>query len=1063
MRKIIIPILVIVCFLSSLKVSGQEKTTNNIKCVDRESGLPLAEVNIRLLTSPVQTLVSDKSGHFSFTLAERTIRMFASKVGYQSLDTLIELNNPVGIFLKMSPANNQLDEVTINTGYQTITKERSVGSFDQISRAKLNEQVGPNLLSRIEAIGNGVSVDRTINSEGRLSIRGLSTINGPRDVLVILDNFPYEGNFENINPNDVESITILKDAAAASIWGVRAGNGVIVITSKKGRLNSPLSANLNLNTTLTGEPDLKMLKLMSASDFIDVEQRLFTAGKYDSEYNSSSRPALSPVVETLYNTALTAQQKTALLDGFRQQDIREQFSKYIYNKAIAQQYALSLNAGGSNYRWIGSAGYDRAKGNLEEKSDRLNLRFDLEYSPLKNLTINTSLGYTSSNQKSGKPGFFDLIGPGGRAYPYLQLADESGNALPLARDYRLSYLSTLDKRLLDWKYYPLTDWGNSQTENEAQDVTINTGLQYKWKGFAVDLKGQFERQNTSTQTLQSLGSYGTRNLINTYTQITPSALVYKVPKGAIDDKSNAVLSSYGLRGQLSYNRIFGQSEVSFLGGAEVREARRESYGFRMYGYNPETLNSSNVDYANSYPSLISSTQGFIPNGVTGSGTNNRYVSLLGNGNYTYRQKYSVYGSIRRDASNLFGVKTNDRWKPLWSAGASWLLSEEAFFKNQDYINFLKLRGSYGFSGNISPSQTAVTTIRYSVISPYTLSETAVIDRYLNPELKWETVRMINFGLDFSAGRQRLSGSIELFFKRGTDLFGPYPVDYTTGVGAIITKNVASMKGTGMDIRLNSVNLKGRLEWTTALNLSTYRDKITDYYTQKTRGSDYVGATPGMVSAIVGMPVYSIFSYKWNGLDNQGDPVGILEGQPSKNYILITGTGSKQEDLVYHGSAVPTLYGNLGNTFSYKDISLTVQLVYKFGYYFRRNSINYSSLNSGAGGHSDYALRWQIPGDEATTNVPAYVYPSVNARDNFYLGSEVLVSRGDHIRLQYITLSYPLIKQGHSKRIKSLEIYGNAANLGILWRDNKEKIDPDYANTNSILPSKTLSLGGRLSF
>jgi len=1062
MRKKLFYSIILLSLLFSLGGNARVTPSTQGKTIDAKSGIPVADVTIKIFGNTVRTVLSGVDGTFNLPTGSGKTRMQASKIGYSTIDTLIVIGDGP-IILRMAPSDIQLEEVTINTGYQLLSKERAVGSFDQLSNRKLNEQVGPNILSRIEAIGNGVSVDRTSSTAGRLTVRGLSTINGPKDVLVVLDNFPYEGNYGNINPNDIESITILKDAAAASIWGARAGNGVIVITSKKGSFQRPLSVNVNINTTLTKAPDLYSLPMMSSSDFVEVEQRLFTAGRYLSDYNSNSRPALTPAVEILYNNALTAAQKTEQLNLLKRYDIRKEFDKYMYKDAVAQQYALSLDAGGKNFKWIGSAGYDKAVGNLEEQTERLNLRFGAEYLLIKNLTLTSSLAFTSSSQKSGKPDFMESLGPNGRLYPYARLADDSGNALPVARDFRLSYLSTLDNRLLDWKFYPLNNWQSNGTESTQQDININTGINYKLPGFTLDVKGQYERQTIMGETLQGIESYQARSLINNFTQISPSGLIYRVPIGAVDDRTDATLTSYGLRGQLSYAHDFGNHKISVLSGAEVREAKRTGSGFRVYGYNPEILSNGTVDFTTAYPLLINSALSFIPTGISMQGSNNRFVSLFANGNYTFSGKYSAYGSIRRDASNLFGVNTNDKWKPLWSTGASWLISSEGFLKEVKVIDFLKLRGSYGFSGNIDPSQTAVTTIRYTSVSPYTQTDMALVERFLNPELKWETIRMINLGLDFRILKERIFGSVEYFTKKGTDLFGPYPIDYTTGVGATITKNVASMKGWGFDIKLSSINLKGPIGWTSELNLSTYRDKVTSYYGEKTRGSDYVGTTQASISAIVGLPVYSIFSYKWNGLDSSGDPVGYLNGQPSKNYVLITGTGSKLDDLVYNGPALPTFYGNLGNTFTYRGISLNFQLLFKFGYYFRRSSINYSSLTSSGSGHSDYAYRWQKAGDELSTNVPAFVYPSVTGRDAVYNGSEILVSKGDHIRLQYISLSYPLIRSGSGKAVRSLEIYGNASNLGILWRANKQHIDPDYGNGDFLRPSKSFSIGGRLNF
>ena len=1038
-------------------------TQQKVKILDAFSGRPIVNATIKATEGrKASTMLSNENGEFTVVAESAQLRLRITAIGYTALDTLLNKNTAQVIMIRLNPQSITLNDVEINTGYQLINKERSVGSFDQLSGKKLSEQVGSNILNRIEAIANGVSFDRTTNPNGRLSIRGLSTINGPKDVLVVLDNFPYDGDVNNINPNDVESISILKDAAAASIWGARAGNGVIVITTKKGKFDQKLSISANANTTFEQVPDLFRLPSMAVSDYIDVEQTLFKAGRYQSDYLSANHPGLTPVVEILYNNSLTDQEKSAQIAQQKNYDVRNDFRDHVYQTGINQQYSISMSGGTKNFSWLSSAGYDRSQSTLDALTNRLSLRLNTDYVLLKNLTWSTSFTYTQGNQVSGKLGILDVKSNYGNLYPYARLADEDGNALPMVKDYSLSYLATLNPKLLDWKYYPLNDYEHSRSRSSGQDVNINTGLNYKFHGFSADLKFQYEKQGNLGEVLQDIGSYSTRSLINSYTQITGSSLAYKVPNGSIADKSSSQLHSYGLRGQLAYQKTISDHDFNIMAGAEIRDARREDNSLRLYGYNPDILSVASVDFTGQYPNLITGGSGFIPQGLFLTGKTNRFVSQFANAGYTFKSRYSLYGSIRRDASNLFGVKTNDKWNPLWSAGVSWLVSKEDFFKVKGF-DYLKLRASYGFSGNVDPSQTAVTTIRYSSVSQYTLTDIALLDRYYNPELKWETVRMINLAADFRLLNSRISGSLEYFMKKGSDLIGIYPIDYTSGIGSFVTKNVAQMKGHGLDLKISSENLRGDLSWKTDLNLSTYQDKITAYYFLASRGGDYIGSGVSIMSPVIGSPVYGVYSYRWKGLDSSGDPVGFLSGQPSKNYVAITGAGTQFSNLVYSGPALPRVYGNLGNTFSYKGISLSVQLLFKLGYYFRRASIRYNNLVTDGLGHADYAKRWQSPGDELSTSVPAFVYPNVTGRDSFYAGSEVLVSRGDHIRLQYISISYPLLTGKRGSGIKSMEVYLNMANLCILWRANREHIDPDYGNGSILLPSKTVSIGGRISF
>jgi len=258
---------------------------------------PLAGATIKIKEQGT-VITTSRNGSFNFVTNLSSITLEVSFVGYQEYEKQVSLPNlvPIQIYIKDDPKT--LKEVIISTGYQELPKERSTGSFTKIDNELFNQQVSTDILSRLENVANSVSVDRTSSAAG-IMIRGLSTIQGISTPLIVLDNFPYEGDINNINPNDVESITILKDAAAASIWGTKAGNGVIVITTKKGRYNQPLTIDFTSNLTTGTKPSLSNLRQMSSADYISVEKMLFSNGYYDNLISDPSHPALSPVVELL--------------------------------------------------------------------------------------------------------------------------------------------------------------------------------------------------------------------------------------------------------------------------------------------------------------------------------------------------------------------------------------------------------------------------------------------------------------------------------------------------------------------------------------------------------------------------------------------------------------------------------------------------------------------------------------------------------------------------------------------------------------------------------------------
>lgn len=1033
------------------------------RVINAETKAPIAGANILSKADKSQT---DGTGNFTI-LVELKDTIAVTHSGYLAKQIPVSdtIKTPLLLFVNVDA--KQMEEILVNSGYQLLKKERTTGAFTKLDNTILSQQVSTGILERLEAIASGVSVGRKNNTTpNRLMIRGLSTINGPSSPLVVVDNFPYEGDINNINPNDIESITLLKDAASASIWGARAGNGVIVISTKKGKFNQPLQIEVNSNIKVMNAPNLFYQKKMTTGEVIDVEQFLFNNKYRFSDTLSSERVPFSPVYEILFkqrNGQLSPQQAAEQINKLRNIDVRDEMNKHFYQKAVNQQYAINIKGGTSTIAWLLSAGVDK---NLDEQNanyDRLNFRSDNRIRLASKLFLTTSLYYTQSKGRSGKPGIADIKQYRGGLPPYTRLADDEGNPIAFYNDYRQNYLDTAGAgKLLDWKYFPLTDYKHVNNTTNLQDIVTNFGISYEViKGLTAELKYQYEKQQINNSNLRDESSYYSRNLINSFYQ--PSSNTFPVPKGGILDLSETSIMSHNVRGQVNYSKEWKKHSISTIAGGERRELHTVGSGYRLYGYDKETLTNINVDYANPYRTYITGSQSFIESNTGSTDLLNRFVSVYANAAYTYEQKYTLFLSGRRDASNTFGINTNDKWTPLWSVGTSWEISKESFY-HLNKLPYLKLRATYGYSGNVDPSLSALTTIKYIYISPYTQTPYSEVDKYYNPDLRWEKSRQYNIGIDFRSNNNRLSGSIDFYQKKGMDLYGPALLDYTAGLRrASITKNVASMKASGADIIINSNNLTGNIQWSSQLVLGLYRDKITDYYLSSIQGSDFVDDGIG-ISGMVGKPLNSVFSYRWAGLDPlTGDPQGLdANKQISKDYATITGSGTTINDLVYHGPGLPKIFGSLGNTLTWKYISFTARLTYKFGHYFRRPSINYVNLFSSLDGHSDYQKRWQNPGDEKLTSVPSMVYPLDNSRETFYNNSEILVQKADHIRLQYITFSYSLTKQQiKSMPLQSIQFYINVNDLGIIWRANKYHLDPDYA-INAIPISKSIALGLRLN-
>ena len=1051
-----------------------------------ERGEPLPGASVKVKGSSISTVTDDGGNFVLLNLPEGAV-LEIGYVGYKLKVTAIPADTN-GWTIRLEADVAKLEEVSVvSTGYQEIPKERATGSFVKINRELLNRRVGTNILDRLDGITSGLIFNntstRTLNDKLGLNIRGRSTIDDKVNAspLIVVDNFPYEGDIDNINPNDIESITVLKDAAAASIWGARAGNGVIVITTRKGTYNSGLKIEVNTNTTIGSKPDLFYSpNYLNASEYIELERTLFNQGLFDNDLNNMiTRPVLSPVVELLAlarSNPSMAGDIDKQVNLLKQNDIRNDFSKYIYRSTVKQQHSISLTGGSAVASYVLSAGYDKNQEELVRNGySRITLNSYSSFHPVKNLDITAGINYIQSeaDRNSNEFDFASIIvgNKWGPVFPYARLADDNGAGLSIPKTYRDGYLQDAENNgFLDWQYDPLDEIALADNTAKINNIVLKAGIKYKLASFLnTQIQYQYERQQTDGRNYRSQDTYYVRNLINRFSQRnTNGSFTYPFPIGGILDLSNNNLRSNNLRWQVNYNQnLPKEHSINAIGGAELRDIVTTGYGRTSYGYDDAFGTSvSNLNYNTSYPVQPSGTSTISSPSSNVTGATNRFISYYLSGSYSYKSRYVFSLSGRKDGANIFGVKTNDKIVPLWSAGLGYEISQEEFY-HLSFLPFLKLRATYGFNGNVY-NASAYLTAQYAT-SNLTGLPYATITSPPNAELRWERVKNINIGLDFATRANRFSGTVELFSKAGLDLIENVPLAPSSGF-ANFKGNAAGTLTRGIDITLNTRVLKGRLQWNNSFLLSYQHDEVTSYdptQTGKNLAADFTtknAGFPNLLRPVVGRPLFSIFSYKWAGLDPaNGDPQGYLDGAVSKDYTNIINTATP-DNLVFHGSGRPTLYGGFRNTFTWKGVSLSANITYKLGYYFRRTSttLNYQNVFGLAYINEDYSARWQQAGDERLTDVPSLVYPSNTNRDNFYQQSESLVERGDHIRLQDISIGYAIDRDQWKKSpFRSIQPYLYARNLGILWRANKNGIDPDQLIIRSYPEPRTLALGLRI--
>ncbi|MFD2035165.1 SusC/RagA family TonB-linked outer membrane protein [Belliella marina] len=1058
----------ILIFLTCFGFEGwsQDIATLKGQVNSKKDGLPLPGASVSFKGESKGT-ITDADGLFTLNLPMGESVLLISYIGFDTYELVVSMPYQELLQIDLEEVGLDIDGVEIvSTGYQQLSKERATGSFVSIGEDLINRRVSTNLIDRLADVTSGLILNRS--NADPIGIRGRSTLFANPNPLVIIDDFPYDGPLENINPNDVESITVLKDAAAASIWGARAGNGVIVIKTKKGSVKSPIRISLNTNITTTEMPDFFYRPQMSVNDYIDTEITLFNNNFFNSRINNPRRLALSPVVELLLshrNGEITEDKMNQQINAFRQMDARDQYNEFYQNNVFSQT-ALNLSGGSDFFHFNTSIGFDDNKSSsIGDQNNRFTINSNQTLLMLNNrLKLNSgiSIVQTRKTNNSIDPTRFMLSSTDPRLYPYASFRGDHGEALAIPKDYRTSYINSLDGLgLKDWAYRPLEETSLMNNVERQNEVRLNLNTNYKiLKNLAVDVRYQYWTNRNNRVGIHHQNSYFARNLINSfsYTDNTGNILSH-IPDGGIHNQSLAEGYSHTFRANLAYDNTWGTDhQLTALAGYEAKDFQSKGHNSRQYGYEEEIAGVRPVDYLSNFPMYFAqNTFQRIPYGDSQSGVIDRFISYFANVGYEYKKRYLLSLSARKDQSNLFGVETNMRGVPLWSAGLGWIISEENFF-GSELLPYLKVRATYGYNGNVDNSLSAFTTARFSPSSPFTGLPYSTIENPPNPNLRWERLSMLNLALDFSTKNNRIGGTMEYYRRDGQDMIGFAAVAPSAGVRNF-RGNTATIKGAGVDFELNSLNIDRGLKWNTAFLFNYYQDEVTGYSTDHPVNTILnFGATS--MYPVTGYGMFPVFSYRWAGLDpDNGNPQGILDGEVSTDYlVIIRETGL--EDLVYHGTARPNVFGALRNDFSWKGFSLSVNLSYRLGYYYRRESIIYSN-HRGLGGHGDYAQRWQSPGDELITNVPSIPNATNTNRDNVYRFSEALVERGDHIRLQDIRIAYGFEKiRWQALPFRSAEVYFYANNLGILWKASQDPIDPDF---RSMRPLRSLAGGLKINF
>ncbi|MFT4205315.1 MAG: SusC/RagA family TonB-linked outer membrane protein [Chitinophagaceae bacterium] len=1028
------------------------------------TGQPMSNVTV-MVKGTQHITVTDENGTYTFSDvdADNAVLLFRF-IGYGIQEVALHGRTELNVVLKVQVQELEELEVVVSTGYQTIPKERTTGAFAAVSTMAFQQQRLNSLSSLLEG--------RVAGYQNGL-IRGTTSMNGQTTPLYVVDNFPVENskadeyggtieNLPNLNLEDIESITVLKDAAAASIYGARAANGVIVITTKKGKIGKP---QISVSNTFTTQPYRYYTgNLTSAGDVIDLEKEwaasnpnlqgsdamVYAQSLLDNAVypNQGIRAILQNYAGILSDGELSATLNNLAGSGYSYYRDVEKYSK---RNPFYQQYNMNVGTSTGKNSFYGSVTY---KNNAQEDkftSDEqvgVNLKNNIQLAKWLTAEVSTYWNYLKGQSQT-----YNTLSPGFQYQPYDRLVNADGSEYTNTAAYRLSTnTNTLinSNGLYSMDITPLEE----QALNLSQSKSINNRSVISFKANITDWLSynpsfQYEYMNNRNEVLYDKKSYYVRNLVNQFASPASDGgnATFNLPYGYIDQTQNQFTNAYNFRQQLNVDKDFARKHhLTAIAGSEIRDSKMEFDSKYQYNYDPQVLTSTPVDevlLSNFYNGILG-----YPSFDRGSRSEitRRFVSFYGNAGYSYQNKYLLTTSARWDRSNLWGTSSKYQNKPIWSVGAGWNIEKEDFF-HVDWVNQLKLRFTHGTSGNVDPNNSPFIT--ESFFPNYNVGEFyGIIGNRPNPLLSWELTTTNNIGTDFRFFHDRLSGSIDLYNKKGKNLLANTQGVPTEGYGyATYQINNGQMLNKGLEVVLNGDVIHNQtLQWNLGVqyaynqNKVTYVDVAADaYYLQL----DYPTAYPR-----IGNPYQAVYSYRWAGLDNSGQPQ--VYNETGEKTTISPGT---VESLIYSGTTVPKYSGGINSSLTYKGFSFSFLLTFEGGHVIRNTFLPYigNSYNNDIGGYTSVITavnkgivdRWKQPGDEQHTNIPKAVFAEDEAFNSesydLYRYADINVLNAANIRLRNVSIVYQL-PSSFSKKIKiqHARIQFNIENALMLTKDKTVK-------------------------
>ncbi|SDD86565.1 TonB-linked outer membrane protein, SusC/RagA family [Riemerella columbipharyngis] len=1013
---------------------------------------------------------------------------------------------------KDSIKNKDIEEVVI-TGYNKVKNRVFTGSAVQVKLKDIQLNGVADVSRMLEGRVAGLNIQNvtgTFGSAPRINIRGGASITGNVQPLWVIDGAVYEdivsltldqlvsgdavtlisSAIAGINPSDIQDIQVLKDASATSMYGARALNGVIVITTKSGKRNSANKISYNYEQSYRDIPSYNDYDLLNSQETMSIYREMENKGYFSMANTYYGRRA--GVYYQMYDAINTFDPNTGKFLLENTEDARLAFLrkyeyantdwfKQLFRITPTQNHTISFSGGGKNTAAYASLGFFNDTGwSITDEVKRLTANMKNTF--YINNKLKVELAAQGNIRKQKAPGTFSqrkntVIGSYERDFDINPFSYALGTSRTLrAKDEN----GNLEYYRNNWAPFNiLNEYNNNYMDINVLDFKIQTELEYKINKkltanfLAVARKAQtksrhYIKENSNTVLAfraNDNAKVADENIYLFKDPDHPLALPQSaLPNGGIFNQTDNSLESYLVRASLDYSKRWNAHDLKLFGFSEVRYADRTVSPFQGYGIQ---YDRGNQIYTS--PLIF---QKLINDNIDYFGLmmrRDRGVTFSANATYAYNNKYVINAVGNYEGSNIAGKGSRTRWLPTWNVGAKWNIHKENFLSNTPWISTLALRGSYGLTAKMNENAiNSLAVFKSAITNRYNIKdrENELNILYLeNRDLTWEKMYETNLGLDLGLFGNRLNTTVDVYSRKSFDLID---LIRTSGVGGQYYKyaNFGDMETKGIEFTLNSTNIKNdNFEWQTNLSLSYYKQKITRLLNNPNTFDLVSGTGQGNV---VGYARGSIFSFDFAGLNSEGLPTFNFEDYPFQGnipYQNISGadfldTNYSLSYLKYNGSVEPNFTGGFSNTFSYKNFSLSFFVTFQAG-----NKIRLKPTYDAAYGDLNvfskyYFDRWVNPGDEAKTNVP--VIPSqdlisllgkenIERAYNTYNYSQLRIADGSFVRMKSISLGYK-VPEVYSKRwgVSSLSFRLQAVNPFLIYSDKKlNGQDPEFYRAGGV--------------